>query len=171
MAVSRVAFSSNLDAPLAALRQALERLETLDLDADARAALKAAWSAFDALDLPQAQVDHSVFAALLAMAGPEVAPELLAQMAADLRAVGRVLTPAMQAHDWAAIAAQSHVLVALAGAAGATGLADLAQTLNRAAHQADDRAVDQIAGRVSGGLQQLIGFVERALDDVPQAGA
>ncbi|MBN2629300.1 MAG: hypothetical protein JXR75_02025 [Rhodobacteraceae bacterium] len=170
MAVSRIA-PFDPDAPLAALRQALTRLDALDLEPDARAALKAAWSAFGALDLPQGPVDNSVFAALLAMAGPEVAPELLTQMAADLRAVGHVLTPAMRAHDWAAICAQSHVLVALAGAAGATGLAALAQALNRAAHRADDRAVDQVAGRISGALQQLISFVEQAQSDVPQAGA
>ncbi|MDZ7884412.1 MAG: hypothetical protein U5N53_16660 [Mycobacterium sp.] len=82
-------------------------------------------------------MDQSVFDALLDMAGPDVGPELVAQMSADLRAVSVALSVGLAVPDWDEIRSQTHVLVALAGAAGAYGLESACQQLNRAAHIPD----------------------------------
>ncbi|MFN4130471.1 MAG: hypothetical protein ACK4GC_11760 [Paracoccaceae bacterium] len=148
---------------LKALRAALSSLAGCALPGTARLALAEAQMALSALESAQGDaVDRSVFEALLAMAGPEVAPELVAQMAADLRAVAEALARALTRLDWAEIRGQTHVLVALAGSAGARGLGQAAQALNRAAHEADAPSARALAPAILAGLDGLIGFVEKA---------
>ncbi|MFN4155386.1 MAG: hypothetical protein ACK4HF_12100 [Paracoccaceae bacterium] len=148
---------------LKALRAALTRLAGSTLPAPARLALAEAQLALTALEsLHRGAVDQSVFDALLQMAGPEVAPELVAQMTADLRAVAQGLAQGLAASDWAGIRAQTHVLVALAGSAGAHGLERTAQALNLAAHEGDAIRVRALGPGVLAGLDGLIDFVEAA---------
>lgn len=150
---------------LAALRAALARMAGCTLPAPARLALAEAQEALMALEHQgRSAMDQSVFDALLDMAGPEVAPELVAQMSADLRAVSVALSAGLTALDWAEIRAQTHVLVALAGAAGAHGLESACQQLNQAAHIPDVAAVTDLGPQVMAGLTTLIAFVERACD-------
>lgn len=148
---------------LRVLRAALTRIAGSALPGPARAALVEAQMALSALESAQSgAVDRSVFDALMAMAGPEVAPELVAQMAADLRAVGGALTRGLAGLDWAEIRGQTHVLVALAGSAGARRLEQAAQALNMAAHEADVPRARALAPGILAGLEQLIRFVEAA---------
>ncbi|RGP38865.1 hypothetical protein [Pseudotabrizicola alkalilacus] len=148
---------------LQALRAALTRLAGSTLPAPARMALAEAQMALSALEsLYSGAVDRSVFDALMAMAGPEVAPELVAQMAADLRAVRLALAAALDGANWAGIRAQTHVLVALAGSAGARGLEQASQALNLAAHEADAIRVRALGPGILAGLDGLIRFVEAA---------
>lgn len=107
-------------------------------------------------------VDQSVFEALLAMAGPEVAPELVAQMAADLRALEGALAQGLATFDCDVIRAQTHVLVALAGSAGARGLTQAAQAMNLAAVAGDAGLLREIGPGLLTGLGRLIRFVESA---------
>lgn len=148
---------------LKVLRAALSRMAGTALPGPARAALAEAQMALSALESAQSgAVDRSVFDALMAMAGPEVAPELVAQMTADLRAVAEALAQALARLDWAEIRGQTHVLVALAGSAGARRLEQAAQALNMAAHEADAPRARALAPGILAGLDQLIQFVELA---------
>jgi two-component system aerobic respiration control sensor histidine kinase ArcB len=77
---------------------------------------------------------------LLRMAGPTVAAQLLQQMHTDLRRVERGLLAASHGPNWHELCAQSHVLMALSGTAGAGRLHSLAQALNSLAQEtAPDR--------------------------------
>lgn len=149
------------DQPVAQLRAALTRRAGCALPAPARQALAAADLALSALEAAQPDaVDKTVFAALLDMAGPEVAPELTAQMAADLRAVLAALGQGLAQADRATVGAQAHVLVSLAGAAGARRLELGAQAMNRAARGGDVARMRALAPGVLSGLAALIDFVE-----------
>jgi hypothetical protein len=148
------------------LRLALARIGATPLTVPARAALTEAEAALAMLEQPQAgAVDRTVFDSLLAMAGPEVADELVVQLSADLRAVAGALAVAVQALDWAAIRAQTHVLAALSGSAGAGALQDKANALNAAAHVSDKVQCHALAPHVLAGLGRVIGFVEAAAQD------
>lgn len=145
--------------PLIALRRALSRLEAIALDPEGEAALADAMQALADLEQP-AVVDRVVFDSLLSMAGPLVARDLVVQMTTDLRAIAMALPPAMASHDWSGIRAQAHVLVALAGAAGAQTLESAAQALNRAAHDHDAQTAEHWYGLVQLWLAALIRFLE-----------
>lgn len=92
---------------------------------------------------------------LLDLAGPEVAGELLDRLAEDLGTVGAVLSAAAPARDIAALRAQTHVLISLAGAVGAERLQHLAEDLNAAAHAADADAIDRLWGAAAPLLSRL----------------
>lgn len=81
------------------------------------------------------QLDQTRFDHLMQIAGPQGAAELLARLDTDLRGVARGLDRALEEADWAAVRADTHVLVALAGAVGAARLHAKAEALNRAAHR------------------------------------
>ncbi len=83
-------------------------------------------------DLPD--IDPTVFARLLAMAGPATAAELVDHFLEDLQSAERLLTAARRAPNWASMRAQTHVLIALAGTAGAYQLQRRAEQLNQLAH-------------------------------------
>lgn len=150
--------------PLAVARDALIRLAAMALPAEAHAIVAEAQAALRSLDPSSAGdgIDRDTFEGLLKMAGPEVAPELLSQMLKDLRAVQVGLGLAAEGPDFAQIRAQTHVLSALAGAAGATTLESAARDMNMAAHGVDAARVAQLLLRVQPGLAALIGFVETA---------
>lgn len=82
-----------------------------------------------------AQIDPTAFDSLLTMAGPAVAAELISRLLADLQASERALLAASHAPNWLAVQAQTHILIALAGTAGAPMLHHLAQNVNDLAHQ------------------------------------
>ncbi|MDO8882048.1 MAG: hypothetical protein U0934_11890 [Pseudotabrizicola sp.] len=149
---------------LTLLRAALTRLAGSTLPATARMALAEAQMALSALETVMlngsAAIDRSVFDSLLAMAGPDIAPELVAQMAADLRAVSIALARGLALPDLEAIKAQTHVLVALAGSAGARGLEQGAQRVNLAAHHGDTAQINEMGPGLLAGLGTLIAFVE-----------
>lgn len=87
-------------------------------------------------------LDHDRFAALLAVAGSEGAPELLQRLQEDLGAVLAALDRGVAAADIAEIRSQTHILIALSGAVGAERLYRLAEVLNIAAKR---RRMDDLA--------------------------
>ena len=89
-----------------------------------------------------APVDAAQFDALLAMAGPSIAKDLLAQLRLDFLAAKLALLAAGQAMDLPQIRAQSHVILGLAGTIGAAQAGTLARDLNTAAQ---DPMADQLA--------------------------
>ena len=75
--------------------------------------------------------DEARFRDLMAAAGPEDGPELSRRLTADLRSVDRALAQADPRGQAAEIRAQTHILIALAGAVGAARLQHRAERLNR----------------------------------------
>lgn len=104
--------------------------------------------------------DDQTFRRLMQLAGPVAGAELLDRLAEDLQAVHTGLTLATgPAADWLAIRAHSHVLVALAGAVGATPLQTLAEDMNRIAHLQRGDALPGLVAATLPLLDRLIRFV------------
>jgi two-component system, OmpR family, aerobic respiration control sensor histidine kinase ArcB len=80
-------------------------------------------------------IDHDQFANLLKMAGPQGAAKILTHIHLDLLRTEADLIAASHGPTWPAVRAQTHVLIALAGTAGADELSQQAQALNQLAHQ------------------------------------
>ncbi|NKX44567.1 response regulator [Roseicyclus persicicus] len=78
-------------------------------------------------------LDEARFAALLAVAGPEGAEELLSRLHEDLSATRAALDAGVAAGDIPEIRAQTHILIAISGAVGAERLYRIAEVLNIAA--------------------------------------
>jgi CheY-like chemotaxis protein len=112
-------------------------------------------------------IDRQTFESLLGIAGPEAADELLEKLRADIAGVRQGLERAAETGDLAEIRAQTHVLVAVAGAVGATDLQAAAQTLNAAAHL-DSVELDALSDRTLAGIAALAAFLE---DEVRRRGA
>lgn len=117
---------------------------------------------------PQMQADQ--FNHLLAMAGPGLAAELLERLHEDLLRAERSLLAASHGLDWQGVRAQTHVLMALAGTAGAVQLQHLAEELNALAHcPSPDRGTFlTLLPQLLEGLDALIHFVAR---QSPEQGA
>lgn len=77
-----------------------------------------------------AQLNHARFAALMKVAGRDGQAELLERLEEDLRSVRATLDSAVPGRVIGDIRAQTHILIALAGAVGADRLARLAEVLN-----------------------------------------
>lgn len=112
------------------------------------------------------EFDHATFEALIAIAGPDTGPALLAQVVEDLQTIDRALALALPAADWPALRAQSHVALSISGSLGATHLYRMAERLNRAAHDQDRAALTDLAPAVTGALARALAFV-RAHPDCP----
>ena len=108
--------------------------------------------------------DRRTFDHLIAIAGPEAAQELLERLCADLDKCAQGLAAGLSRADLAAVRAETHVLIALAGAVGDARLQCLAQTLNTGAHRHDGAALDRYGDEALTQLDALIRFVaqERA---------
>lgn len=116
-------------------------------------------TATGAVELDRAQFDH-----LLEIAGPANVRELLDRLWTDLRRAERALLAGLTAQDRTAIRAESHVLIALAGAVGAERLMRLAETLNASAHRREDPARERTGADTLAAVDRLITVVatERA---------
>lgn len=111
-----------------------------------------------------AELDRTRFDHLMEIAGPAQTRELLDRLWSDLRRAERTLLTGISARDRAVIRAETHVLIALAGAVGADRLQRLAETLNASAHRRDDPARDQLGADTMAAVDRLITIVatERA---------
>lgn len=107
-------------------------------------------------------LDEDRFGRLIDIAGPGGAQDLLVRLAGDLSAVERGLVRGLSAPDPAAVRAHTHVLIALAGAVGATELQRLAEGLNGAAHRMSEEAMALIGADALVQLDHLIHFVAGA---------
>ncbi|MFN3938392.1 MAG: response regulator, partial [Gemmobacter sp.] len=104
------------------------------------------------------RMDPERFDRLLSVAGPTTARTLLLRLDEDLRHARRKLAAARTGPDWAEIRAQTHVLIALAGAVGALLLQNRAETLNAMAH-ARENGTSAALEEVLELLDALIEFV------------
>lgn len=109
-----------------------------------------------ALQLP---LDRSVFDHLMDMAGPEIARDLLDRLIEDLTSVRQALDAARHTPDWETLRMQSHILIGLAGAVGATHLQTHAQDLNHLANQASDVSLEWQLMQLDPPLTALIQFI------------
>ncbi len=103
--------------------------------------------------------DGAALRDILALAGPDIAPRLMAQIVTDLSATSTQLAPAIACRDWAQIRVQSHVLISLAGTIGAMGLHADACCLNDAAHAQDEALLATLAPSVTADLAALVAVV------------
>jgi len=106
----------------------------------------------------------------MGIAGPVAGQELLHRLEADLRQVERGLIAGLAEERLSEIRGQTHVLIALAGAVGASRLQQLAEAMNAAAHEGDMLPLRALAASAMKHLDQLIHFVthQRALRHQPQ---
>lgn len=120
-------------------------------------------------DFAAPQIEPSQFQQLLEMAGPQIAAELLDRLQNDLRAAERGLLAASHGPDWAAVRRQSHVVIALAGTAGASFLHQLAQALNDLAHQPlpDRGTFHTLLPQALEQLDMLIHFIDQKIPNLP----
>ncbi len=157
--------------PLSDDPQVVARLKTLQSCLDALAAMPLPDRAADLVagalaevqalqERDQSPIDRATFDALLALAGPQVAPDLLRQLAEDLATVAVGLPPALTADDRPAVRAFSHVLMALAGSIGANALYQAAARLNCAAHGSGP--LDPSGAEVIAGLAGVRHFIDDA---------
>ncbi len=105
-----------------------------------------------------AALDGTTLKHLLAIAGP-TATELLRRLDEDLCRVERGLVSGLATADHAAIRAETHVLIALAGAVGAAKLQGLAEALNAAAHRKDGVHIAALGDEILPLLDRLIQFI------------
>lgn len=106
-----------------------------------------------------AEFRRESFDRLLEIAGPDSARELLSRLCADLRKAERSLVAGLAENDMATIRAETHVLIALAGAVGAERLGKLAQSLNAIAHRRAQGDIGALGQQCLAQLDRLIHFV------------
>lgn len=111
--------------------------------------------------------DDGRFRRLLEIAGPTGSAELLDRLQEDLQQVEDGLTKALQRADKTELRNTTHVLIALAGAVGATELQRHAEDLNRAAHDAAPLQAGLAGAQALNRLQRLIAFIAREARDKP----
>lgn len=116
---------------------------------------------------PGPQVEPSQFQELLQMAGPKMAAELLDHLQKDLRAAERGLLAASHGPDWLEVRRQTHVMIALAGTAGASFLHQLAQAINTLAHQPvpDRGTFHTLLPQALEQLDMLIHFIDQKIEN------
>jgi hypothetical protein len=102
---------------------------------------------------------------LLDLIGPAQSPGFLDQFDRDLTDCARALTLAVPGADWPALRDASHLLISLAGSAGAGTLHDQARALNRAAHDQDGAPLAALLPALDRELQALIAVVRATRDD------
>ena len=108
-----------------------------------------------------AEFNRDCFDRLIAVAGPDASRELLIRLAADLRNCERNLVAGLAEHDMTTIRAETHVLIALAGAVGAERLSGLAQNLNAIAHRQREGDIATLGDECLGQLDRLIHFITK----------
>ena len=107
-----------------------------------------------------ARFDRDRFRRLIDLVGPEMAPTLLAQLAADLGTCNSRFSQGTAADDWSLLRETSHDLAALGGSCGALALHDLAQELNAAAHDQDAATITRLAPDLIAELSALLRLVK-----------
>jgi hypothetical protein len=107
-------------------------------------------------------IDPAPFRRLLDLVGPAQAGAFRAQLISDLDTCEAQIARGRDGSDWALLRQASHDLIALAGAAGATDLQDLARRLNGAAH--DEAAADLalLGDQIASQLVALTAYVRTA---------
>lgn len=108
-----------------------------------------------------AQIDHEIYRGLAAAVGPTALGELLGKVDADISDAYDRMQSAISGGDMAELRAATHILIAVAGAIGATGLQGMSERLNRAAHESDSATIGSIGRSAGAEVQRVLGFVRR----------
>ena len=111
------------------------------------------------------RMDEAQFSRLLQLAGPVDGAELLQRLTEDLRKADVALATAIPAADLSAVRETTHVLIAVAGAIGAAGLAEAARQLNSAAQLSDSPLPADVTALVRADLAALRKLVQRWASD------
>jgi hypothetical protein len=101
---------------------------------------------------------------LLDLVGPTEARAFLAQLDRDLSDCAGQLSAAAARQDWAQLRDGSHVLMSLAGSAGALALQSRAEALNTAAHDRNAAVLAEIYSHIAPDLNRLIDLVRATPD-------
>jgi HPt (histidine-containing phosphotransfer) domain-containing protein len=110
------------------------------------------------------QFDPDRLRRLLDLVGPTEAQAFLTQLDRDLSDCDRQIAAASARQDWTALREASHILVSLAGSAGALSLQAMAEALNAAAHAQDTAALADLHGQIAPDLSRLIALVRATPD-------
>ncbi len=113
-----------------------------------------------ALDLEQ--TDHAVretLRQLCGIVGQDMAPVFLSTLTRDLSTTGRALSDAADGAAAPGLRDASHTLAALAATVGDAGLADLARTVNDAAHRGDLSDLPRLRADISRRLAHLLDLI------------
>jgi CheY-like chemotaxis protein len=113
----------------------------------------------DADAAPVAAVNVSTFDNLLQIAGRTGVPELLSRLTSDLERTAGALRLALGTGDQPAIRAETHVLIALAGAVGAEQLQRMSETLNASAHRRTDPMRETLGQETLIQIGRLVSYV------------
>lgn len=105
---------------------------------------------------PTRAIDVDPLHRLIGLAGPIQGPGLIAALLDDLNSTQSLLNQAWNGPDFAALRAQSHVLIALAGTIGDTDLHAMAQGLSMAAQTQDLGDLMDKKPNIMAGLSDLI---------------
>jgi HPt (histidine-containing phosphotransfer) domain-containing protein len=101
---------------------------------------------------------------LLDLVGPTEAQTFLTQLDRDLSDCARNLAAATDRQDWDALREASHILVSLAGSAGAMALQSVAEALNAATNAQNTRVLADIYSQLAPDLSRLIALVRATPD-------
>lgn len=156
---------------LQALHDTLSRIGTQNKDpaqqpliAEAVALCALIRQQFDRMSTPQSGpepiVDAKVFQRLMALAGPSTALELLDQLMLDLGAATTAVSAAVPTLDKAALRAQCHILIAVAGSIGAVSVQADAEKLHQAVQSDVTPHITAIAARLLDRLHALLAYVQ-----------
>jgi len=104
-------------------------------------------------------VDQKIFNALIKTIGPESRLELLSKLHSDTEVVTAGMMRGHDSLDLAEIRAQTHVLISVAGAIGATNLLRIAQNLNAAANREAVAEIGSLCQACLAGLSELQAFI------------
>jgi CheY-like chemotaxis protein len=112
-------------------------------------------------DAEPVEFRRDTFDRLIEVAGPDTTRELLSRLHADLSKAERGLVAGLSGNDLTAIRAETHVLIALAGAVGAERLGKLAQTLNAMAHRRGGSDPGALGKECLAQIDRLIHFISQ----------
>lgn len=106
--------------------------------------------------------DAARFQRLIDIAGPSLAPTLLAQLVEDLANSHRKLVASLDRKDWHGARQASHDLIALAGSCGAETLHDVARAVNASAHAQSLAPITAQRALIDAELAALIAVIRTA---------
>ncbi len=103
--------------------------------------------------------DPTRFQRLLDLTGPAMAGTLLLHLADDLVRCRGLALSGVDGQNWDALREGSHILISLAGSAGALSLQAMAEALNTAAHARDQTMAQSVIPDLVTELDALIALV------------
>lgn len=114
-----------------------------------------------AADAPQ--IDMELYRGLVGAIGPGQLNELLGKVDADISSAYDRMRKGIAGSDTEEVREATHIMMAVAGAIGASGLQMLSQRLNRAAHEAPE-TMAEIGAEAGAEAERVLRFVRREMN-------